>query len=219
MKEDYLWDKKGSDSEIEKLENSLKAFRSKNTIPPELPANNFVFEKKTEQSNSTQRFTFRFTFAAFAVLVLIVFSVGIFQTLSTEEQNLAQNTSEKMSDEVKSEKSKVTLSQTFEAKEPAKELVKTQEIQPKIKKAKWIPKPKAKTKVKKQIRSKVIDKQIIAKNVLPKPKKIAPEVQVVKLTKEEKDAYDQVMRALAITSSQMKIVQEKINGEEESTLR
>ena len=43
MKEDYLWDKTGSDPEIEKLENALKAFRYQETAPPELPAKNYSF--------------------------------------------------------------------------------------------------------------------------------------------------------------------------------
>ena len=42
MKEDYLWDKTGSDAEIENLENVLKAFRQTDDAPPEIPAKIFT---------------------------------------------------------------------------------------------------------------------------------------------------------------------------------
>ena len=41
MNEEYLWNKTGSDAEIEGLENALKAFSYKQTAPPELPAKGF----------------------------------------------------------------------------------------------------------------------------------------------------------------------------------
>ncbi|MBA4125206.1 MAG: hypothetical protein H0X72_22425 [Acidobacteria bacterium] len=51
-------------------------------------------------------------------------------------------------------------------------------------------------------------------------KTIAQNVQVkkptVKLTKDEKYAYDQLMLALSITSSKLKLVEEKIYGVEET---
>jgi hypothetical protein len=49
-------------------------------------------------------------------------------------------------------------------------------------------------------------------------KKVALHVRryaaVTKLTREEKDAYDRLMLALAITSSKLRLVQDKVNGTE-----
>lgn len=46
MKEDYLWNKKGSDAGIEQLENALEQFRFKATESPAIPANVLVLPEK-----------------------------------------------------------------------------------------------------------------------------------------------------------------------------
>ncbi len=38
MNEDYLWDKIGSDAEVEKLEDALQSLRYRETAAPALPA-------------------------------------------------------------------------------------------------------------------------------------------------------------------------------------
>ena len=67
MSEDYLWDKSGKDTEIERLEDALKAFRYCETAAPELPAK--VFSLKKEKPRWS--FKLSFAFAAFAVLAIV----------------------------------------------------------------------------------------------------------------------------------------------------
>lgn len=205
MKEDYLWDKKGSDSEIENLENTLKAFRQKDLTPPELPAKTFVIDKKNVQNESPRRF-FQFAFAGFASLALVIISLGAFQILNSNDQTLSQNTSEQDSDK------ETILEKPVTAKKIENNETRNQTIEPKFEKAKFVRKRTNKPRFVK--RKKRIIKSTFAKRVKPKRSKQTPKIQTIRLTKEEKDAYDQVMRALAITGSQMRIVQEKIKGEQ-----
>jgi hypothetical protein len=44
MKEDYLWDRTGSDTEIERLESLMSGLAFRPAEPPELPAREFVLE-------------------------------------------------------------------------------------------------------------------------------------------------------------------------------
>lgn len=206
MKEDYLWNKKGSDSEIENLENTLKAFRQKDLTPPELPAKTFVVDKKNVQNESPRRF-FQFAFAGFASLALVIISLGAFQILNSNDQTLSQNTSKQDSDKETILETPVTAQKTEDNK------TKNQTIEPKFETAKFTPKPKPK----KRVKIKAKRNKFVAKKALRKVRRNKPKVETVTLTKEEKDAYDQLMRALAITGSQMRIVQEKIKGEQPNT--
>jgi hypothetical protein len=62
MKEDYLWNKTGSDAEIEKLENALKAFRFEAQEPPALPTK--VTSSDEKRPFSFFKLGFAFAFAA-----------------------------------------------------------------------------------------------------------------------------------------------------------
>jgi hypothetical protein len=48
---------------------------------------------------------------------------------------------------------------------------------------------------------------------------MAPKNQVIKVTPEEKHAYDQLMLALSITSRELRIVKDKIYNREEPNVR
>src|SRR4030095_14620048 len=75
MKEDYLWNKTGSDAEIEKLENALKAFQFQAQEPPALPT-------KVTSSDEKRPFSFfklGFAFAFAASVAVVAFAVAWFR--------------------------------------------------------------------------------------------------------------------------------------------
>ncbi len=191
MKEDYLWDKTGEDPEIQRLENALRMFRYTETAPPALPAKIIPFERKTPR----RFFRLAFAFAACAAFVFV--SLGVWLQISSEKIEVAKDSTEttapqvsrKISDEIADEKPDDLI----------------------VKKVK-IPKQSAEQKifkVRKLVPSSIRQNKTIAQNA--EVKRLA-----VKLTKEEKYAYNQLMLALSITSSKLKLVEEKIYGVEET---
>ena len=80
---------------------------------------------------------------------------------------------------------------------------------------KTIYKPKIITSRSKIKRKKFNRKSIYKKAITPKKakrKKPEAKVELSELTAEERYAYDQLMKALAITSSNLRIVKDKVNG-------
>ena len=65
MNEQYLWDKTGSDAEIEGLENALRVFRYRPFKPPELPAK--VMTSVEPPRRNWFRLGFAVAFAAAAI--------------------------------------------------------------------------------------------------------------------------------------------------------
>jgi len=63
-------------------------------------------------------------------------------------------------------------------------------------------------KIRKVVPTRIRQNNLIARNVVTKK-------PAVKLTKEEKYAYDQLMLALSITSSKLRLVSDKVSGGEE----
>lgn len=190
MKEDYLWDKTGEDAELEQLENALKAFRYVETAPPALPVK--VFEVKEEKPR--RFFQFGFAFAAFASVIVILFAVW-FQVSSKKIKvggDVAGTNTQQNNDKVAAEffinKPEVV---------PVKETVK--------------PKPFSKPNVVK-IRQNAAP--IIRQN-RTNARNIKSKEPVETLTAEEKYAFDQLMLALSITGSKLRIVKDKIQGIEE----
>ncbi len=192
MKEDYLWDKTGDDAEIKKLENTLAAFRYQETAPPVLEQKVFTLEK----SSPRRFFRFAFGFAAFAsvvaVLSLLWFQLSgsktpVVETVSeTNVVNRAQKTAD---DSFVAPRETVETIKAFDETKPF--------IAPKIVKIRQTIAPVVRRREK-----------ITARN-----KKFTEPVET--LTKEEQYAYDQLMLALTITGSKLKIVQDKVNGIEE----
>jgi hypothetical protein len=203
MKEDYLWDKTGTDAGIEKLENSLKTFRSQKITPPALPAKTFGFDKGSGRS-------FRLAFAAFAAFAGLFFiAIGVFQISQIKQPDLARNTSEELLSEPT--KKPVLINEETSAEEATE---KEEPVKPLILKAKYTTEPKAirrqSVRPRKQVPAKFRTDRTIAKNI--KPIKAEPQTEPVKLTEEEQYAYDQLMTALAITSSKLKLVKDKVQG-------
>lgn len=192
MKEDYLWDKSGADAEIQALENALKAFRCKVTAPPALPPKVFVLEESHARRIFNFRLIFAFASCAAAVLILlgISFRFANYQTTNSNDFSAANS----------------TLSETkFLPNPPAHEteFTKFKEAEPpqKIVTTKVV-------KIRRSVPAKPLTDKISARNIKPKNSEIA-------LTKEEKYAYEQLMLALSITSSKLKMVKDKANGIEE----
>ncbi|MBA3600315.1 MAG: hypothetical protein H0W45_03610 [Acidobacteria bacterium] len=195
MKEDYLWDKTGKDPEIQRLENALRMFRYEETAPPALPAKIIPFER------NTPRKFFRLAFAFAACAAFAVFSLGVWLQISSEKIEVAKDSTEttaplvskKVSDEIADEKPDDL---------PNNLVIKKVEVPRQSAEQKII-------KVRKLVPASVRQNKPIAQN-------IQVEKPPVKLTKDEKYAYDQLMLALSITSSKLKLVEEKIYGVEET---
>jgi len=192
MKKDYLWDKTGEDPEIKRLEDALKMFRYQETAPPALPAKIPPFAEKAPRQFF--RFRFAFAFAAGAAVVLILFGVW-FQTLSGKIAVVNESAE--------------TTAPPIKNAEQDDLLVNKPDILPikKIEAAQQIDKPNI-VKIRQSVPVNFRRNKTIAKNTeIKKP--------TVALTKAEKYAYDQLMLALSITSSKLKIVKDKIDGIEE----
>lgn len=194
MNEEYLWNKTGEDAEIEKLENALKAFRYKETAPPAIPAKQLVFEE-----TAPRRRWFPFVFAFASSVAVIIFAFVFLFDFSTKQVEEAKNIGEISAPKIEekpvlitpSEETKITPSEKIETVKPS--------IQPKI------------AKISQNIQlTKVSNKQTARKIEV---KKTSP-----KLTDEEKYAYDQLMLALSITGSKLKIVQNKLQNIDETSV-
>lgn len=194
MNEEYLWNKTGEDAEIEKLENALKAFRYRETAPPAVRAEQLAFEERPPRR---RWFPFVFAFASAAALILLAF-VFLFE-LSTKQVEEAKNFNE------------ITVPK-FEEKTETKNPVEETSIIPaeNIEIEKSIVQPKI-VKVRHTVHiSKPLTKTIARKTETKKSS--------VKLTDEEKYAYGQLMLALSITGSKLKIVQDKIQNIDETSV-
>jgi hypothetical protein len=190
MKEDYLWDKNGAaDPEIERLENALAVFRYQETEPPALPAKIIPFEIK----NPRDFFRLFFAFAACAALMII--SLGVWLQISSDKIEVVEDSTE-------------TIAPPPGEKIADKTSIKKLDDSV-VKKIEITKQPDARTitKVRNVVQPVVRQKKLIAQNVeVKKP--------TVRLTKEEKFAYDQLMLALSITSSKFKLVKDKVEGVE-----
>lgn len=193
MNEEYLWNKTGEDAEIEKLENALKAFRYQETAPPALPAKQLIFEEKPPRR---RWFPFVFAFASSALILLafvFLFDVSTKQVKEAKNsnENAAPKLEEKTTAEISVEAPKIT---PIEKVETAKTTVQLKTV-----------------KVRQTVQlTKSATKTIARKTETKKPS--------VKLTDEEKYAYDQLMLALSITGSKLKIVQDKIQNVDETSV-
>lgn len=210
MKEDYLWDKTGSDPEIEKLENALKAFRQRDNAPPAIPAKN-ASRKQIEPKRSI--FPFAFAFAASVIFVLIL--VGVWFQIAdrgnSPQDNLVKTTSQKTSEIKQSE----TIETQTEIPTQVEEnpIVEIAEKPAKLKKSKVYKTGKStKQKVRQTKTVKIAKKQ---------KQTVSAKIEIAELTDEEKYAYNQLMLALSITSEKLNLVKDKVRGEtkEETSIK
>ena len=190
MKEDYLWDKTGEDAEIQGLENALKAFRFQENAPPELPQKVFTIEKQTPR----RFFRFGFAFAAFAAVV-VVLSVVWFQIAGSKipVAEIVLKTDALKRAETIADASFIEIQEFPPAAKPENP---TLPVKPDV--------------VRIRRRSAPVVRS--PKTVWRKTKTKEPSET---LTAEEKYAYNQLMLALSITGTQLKIVKDKVQGIEE----
>lgn len=190
MKEDYLWDKTGEDFEIEKLENALAAFRYQETAPPALPAKIIPFEKKTPRG------FFRLAFAFAGGAALIAVCLGVWFQVSNKKIELAKDATNNAAPQINQDSAREISNekQTDSAGEKIK-------------------KPEQSVE-RKFIQIRKIVPAIARQNNLT-ARNIAVKKPPAKLTSEEKYAYNQLMLALSITGSKLRLVKDKIDGVEE----
>ncbi|HEX9959929.1 MAG TPA: hypothetical protein VGB00_03295 [Pyrinomonadaceae bacterium] len=194
MKDDYLWDKTGEDPDIEKLENALELFRYKETAPLELPAKVLPFRK--EESRQPRRRIFSYAMAAAAGLVFGVIALGVWMQILKNNAEIPANLTE-------TAKTEIVLPT------PKPPVVDGHIVSPvdNVENQKQSPARKI-AAIRRNIPVKISRKETKARNVRATKTEI-------KLTKEEQYAYDQLMLALAITSSKFRLVKDKIEGIEE----
>ena len=197
MKQDYLWDKTGADPEIENLENALAVFRYKETALPALPAKIIPFKKESP------RRSFRFAYAIAACTAFVMIGLGVWFQFSTNEIATQENFAQTIQPQIPE-----TIPDVKVVENPAP-IANNAETSPKtpIESAKRISAPKP-----------VRKNKIIPAVVRPTEKRlgnIVAKKSDVQLTKEEQYAYDQLMLALSITSSKLKLVKDKVEGFEE----
>lgn len=214
MKQDYLWDKSGAvDPEIEGLENALAAFRYQEVAPPALPAKVLAFPEQVVEKTARWRFSFRFAFAACAAAVLI--ALGVSYQLSNNKTLIGNDSVQTNAPQISGEIQKDSLAEDERSQVSSIQKIETaadsspKEVQKQFAKqtAKRIVKPNA-VKIRQFVSSNSRQNKIIADGAkIKKPSET--------LTAEEKHAYDQLMLALSITGSKLKIVKDKVDGVEE----
>lgn len=199
MNEDYLWDKSGENAGIEKLEIALKAFQYQETAAPAIPAKILPFKKEYPRK------FFRFAMAAAACLAFGITALGIW--------------SQFFSGKIETNNSLAKVFQPEEKPVSYSSPSKTTNIRPV---SNPVDLPVENVEISKANRNQRIVKTrqtfVPVKTVYrtKEPQKIQPENADIKLTKEEQYAYDQLMLALSITSSKLKIVKDKVDGIEET---
>ena len=199
MNEDYLWDKTGNDPEIEDLENALQAFRYADTAAPALPAKVIPVE-----SNKRRSF-FRLGLAFAACLILTALGAGIWQIVF--DQNL------------KGETALVKAPPVFNSAPLVRESSAEEITAPVFTETNVSPATAVKSKLTSpnrkffKTRESILAVRSEYKLIISRS---APDESVAQLTGEEKYAYDQLMLALSITSSKLKIVKDKVEGSEKS---
>ena len=182
MNEEYLWNKTGTDAEVEGLERALGSFSYKPTAPPELPAKTFAAVPTPRHSFWRLGVAFASGMAAAAVVLVLWFLLPTRGVLvPTESARTAQFPTPAPP------RAEITPLRSAEPNGSAP----TQTII----KANYITHPAVRKEAAVAVRSK---------------EKAPP----VKLTDEEKYAYGQLMLALSITESKLKIVRDTVAGNE-----
>lgn len=211
MNEDYLWDKTGGDPEIERLENALRAYAYAETAAPAVENKILAFKSKPPRK------IFGFKFAAAACLVFAAAALGILMLMSsgksTTENESARATAPETVSSIAANNQKQDDSA---AKSPTEKPLDFGAGKSSV----------APTgKIEKPLRAAENESLKIARIVSAdnRPRRLKPAfvraaTPKVRLTDEERFAYDQLMLALSVTSSKLKLVRNKIEGREEKTV-
>ncbi|MEO8648207.1 MAG: hypothetical protein ABI539_03480 [Acidobacteriota bacterium] len=193
MNDEYLFNRSGEDREIKQIEEKLAAFRYHCSDPPPLPAIGIVEETK-------RSFNWRWSFAfALPALTVLVFAGVIFFRSTTDSTERSQVTFI-AAPEIKTETPTVPVPDIKIRPEPA------------------APRPASR-------RQSTSAGQILtarATRVRPKRRSLGNPQALTTfagLSKKERYAYDQLMLALSISGSRLKIVKDAVNGKENASSR
>ena len=184
MNDEYLWNKTGQDPEIEKLENALAVFRYREAeLSPPVAA--------VEEKVPRWRISLAFAFASCAAAVVLA-------TVWLQNSNYIfdSNTGEEI----------VFVQQSADAADVTPMAVPAEPTP--VRNSGGHNRP---TESKGRTRRSV-GRTSAANYRRPKTKDWTPKDSIAALTTEERHAYQQLMLALSITSSKLKIVQDTIDG-------
>lgn len=214
-KEEYLWSKTGTaDSEIERLENALQVFRydAASNAPHVLPAKVVPFSKKSSLPSFSTHRVFRraLAFAACAAFVAVLLGVryqidsnnNYSEISSAEALVVSENYASFPDDEPVINEVKNSVTSKSSGYSVAKKIEYTKQSEGR--------KPVKARRVFSAIDSQKTDFR--SKKIV---RNVEPVKQIVKLTAEEKYAYERLILALSITSSKFKLVKDKVEGREE----
>ncbi len=186
MNNDYLWNKTGDDAEIKGLENLLSGLKYQPTAPSVLP---IAIELKSVKAP-----WWKFSLAvAVPACVLIAVLAGFWMTRPTPQLQAINELKEVQPPVV----SQVPVAET-EAEPRKSEPDIAKDTTPKMVTTLFTPEPKKRSK-----------KFAVQAKFRKKVQKFDT------LTSEERFAYDQLMLALTITSSKLKVVSDTINRSED----
>lgn len=214
-KEEYLWSKTGTaDPEIERLENALQVFRydAASSAPLVLPPKVVPFRKESLLPSFSAHRVFRRALAFAACAAFVTVLLGVLYQIPSDENY-----------------SEIGSAETIVAPEnyapfPANKPVNNEVKKPVngkssgftvAKKLEYTKQPNVGKPVKARRAFPAIDFQKIDFQSKKIVRNIEPVKQIVKLTDEEKYAYERLMLALSITSSKFKLVKDKVEGREE----
>jgi hypothetical protein len=184
MNDEYLWQKTGTDPEIEKLEKKLDVFRYRET-----PLNIPVVENVVETARVPRwRISLAFAFAASAMAGVLA-AVVLFKFQTRPRLKLCSFAS------------------------PELETASPPPAAAPIEEKKTTTAPKVVPQFAEIKRSKIIRTQSASER-RPKFKDVRPSTSVATLSPEERYAYRQLMLALSISSSKLKLVEDSIKGNE-----
>jgi hypothetical protein len=190
MNEDYLWDRSGDDPEIEKLERTLAVFRYTET---EAPVGRVAKAVTLLETAPRWKFSFAYAFAALAVAVVLA---GVWLQTSnlpgTFDNTMASVAPSQASGEPRDQPEVI-----------ADHVVPIDRVQNMHRRSTSLRKSAKRTPA-------LTDPQTKTTRVRSRERH-----GTAALTKEEKYAYGQLMLALSITGSKLKIVKDTINGIEE----
>lgn len=187
MKNDYLWDKKGNDDEIERLENALQAFRYQPSAPPIVPQKVLQIEDKPKFSFFSN--IFGFAFAGAASLAILTISLGLWISFSTNKTVEVGEVNSSLVESVNVDNQVKVVSHL-----PNVEVDTNKQVEPQL----------IKTKLNKPLKpTRAVFRQ--------KTQRVKTD-KLNQLTEEEKEAYNQLILALSITGSRLKEVNDKANG-------
>ena len=185
MNEDYLWDKTGDDPEIERLENVLAAFRYQEAEAPVLPLANITpFVEQTPR----RRFAFAFAFAAISTAVILL---TVWFQISGVKVGSEKDLTATIPPQIISETRDETKVNKIDA--------------PRVKRGESVNQSS-----RGNLTSVRRPTALITRQNKTTAKSFENKNRAVTLTSKEKYAYGQLMLALAITSSKLRIVQDTI---------